>query len=70
MINIIKKGNLFPYQITCPNCECIFEFQDEDIKMVQSKPNEWFWRIYCPTCNQEINSWSKYDWRKDNINYD
>ena len=66
MINIIKKGNLFPYQLTCPKCGCIFEFQDEDIEVKQVMYNEWIWMMRCPTCGEVIRSYSSNKWRKDN----
>ena len=31
MIKVIKHGHA-PYQMTCKNCECVFTFEDSDIK--------------------------------------
>lgn len=64
MINIIKEGSLYPYQLTCFKCKCVFEFQDEDIHKDQVHMNEYIYRINCPTCGQDINSWTKEDWLK------
>lgn len=48
MIKIIKHGHA-PYQMTCKNCECVFTFEDYDIRTNKCQwGNEKY--IYCPEC--------------------
>ncbi len=58
MIKIIKDGSLSKstkiiYTTTCDICGCIFEFENEDIKSQERKPNGNIF-IDCPTCYFEL----------------
>ena len=65
MINIIKEGHIYPYQLICVKCGCIFEFQDEDIQEVQDRINDFHYQINCPICDNKFCTYfSKSDWYK------
>lgn len=50
MIKIIKKGSPI-YQVTCPKCNTIFTYQDEDITEIVDAQSGWrFKNIKCPIC--------------------
>ena len=50
MIKVIKHGHA-QYQATCKYCECIFTFEDCDIK---NNSCQWDWSewIVCPECGR------------------
>lgn len=50
MIKIIKHGHA-QYKMTCEYCECIFTFEDSDIKNNEClwDPVEW---VTCPECHR------------------
>lgn len=50
MIKVIKHGHHHaPYQMTCKNCECVFTFEDYDIKGSVDRLG-YEGCIYCPEC--------------------
>lgn len=51
MITVVKHGHA-QYQLTCKFCECIFTFEDEDIRNngCQRDWSEW---VVCPECNRQ-----------------
>lgn len=60
MIKVVKHGHA-PYRMTCRNCECVFTFEDSDIK---NNGCQWDYceYIYCPECRtqNDISSRDKY----------
>lgn len=56
MIKVIKHGHA-QYKLTCEFCECIFTFEDSDIKN-NGCQRDWSEFIACPECgrNNEIHS--------------
>lgn len=54
MIKIIKHGT--KRTNTCPNCSCVFEYEAEDVKIVQTGMNEYSYTIECPDCGIEVPS--------------
>lgn len=59
MKQIIKHGHA-QYRITCPFCECIFTFEDEDIEDngCQWDYEEW---LICPECGRPITILSRQE---------
>ena len=58
MIKILKPGRKpaveeFVYTTTCPNCECEFEFQDEDCIWNERCLNG-LSGIICPCCGNSL----------------
>jgi len=53
MIKIIKHGHE-QYRMTCKYCECLFSFEDEDIKSNGSQRDYEEW-INCPECGRNNN---------------
>ena len=58
MIKIIKDGSLSKstkiiYKATCPFCDCVFEFEPEDIKTQERRLNG-FITVECPYCHEDI----------------
>lgn len=39
----------------CPNCECLFEYEKEDVKSTQVGFNEYEYTVTCPDCKNTIN---------------
>lgn len=60
MIKIIKHGHA-PYRGVCKSCECIFTFDDDDIKN-NGGQKDYYEYIPCPDCGKEniINARYKY----------
>ena len=59
MKKVIKHGKLKEIEITCPNCGCIFTYENEDIiqKENPSLTSATSYRqtiVYCPDCGAEI----------------
>ena len=63
MISLIKSITYLPYRVTCPLCGCIFDFNDEEIRDMDSEGVQYF-SVTCPDCNHYENAWSKRDWLK------
>lgn len=53
MIKIIKHGHE-QYRMTCKYCECLFSFEDEDIKDNGNQRDYEEW-INCPECGRDNN---------------
>lgn len=51
MIKVIKHGHA-QYKITCHYCECIFSFEDEDIRN-NGCQRDWVEWITCPECGKD-----------------
>lgn len=67
MIKILKNGNLpkpkrYIYKTECKKCHCEFEFELEDCKMVEKKPNGLL-VLECPCCYQNVTG------KLDNLEY-
>lgn len=52
MIKIIKHGHV-QYRMTCEFCDCLFSFEDSDIKF-SGNQRDWIEYIECPECGHEI----------------
>lgn len=67
MIKVVKHGHA-PYQMICNHCECVFTFEDEDIKNngCQRDYEEY---IYCPECKVRLIIHNRFNYRlfKNNI---
>ena len=50
MVKVIKHGHE-QYRMTCRFCECIFSFEDADIK-TSGDQRDWCEWIYCPECKR------------------
>lgn len=57
-IEIIKKGrDLTPkYKAECPNCGCIFSYQEEDVLYMDFNKNVYYARIRCPHCENSFHT--------------
>ena len=66
MITILKHGHA-QYCMTCSKCECVFTFEDSDIKNngCQRDWSEW---ITCPECGHKntINNRASFKYRGGN----
>lgn len=51
MIKIIRPGKI--KTICCPICNCLFSYEDEDVK--RGDQRDYYEVIICPCCLQEIN---------------
>lgn len=67
MIKVVKHGHA-PYMMTCKNCECVFTFEDSDIK---NNGCQWDWEeyIYCPECKQQNTIHSRKDYKTSKNSY-
>lgn len=63
MISIIKSNIYLPYRVTCPLCGCIWDFDNEEIKEINSEAGNYF-SVTCIECNHYENRWSKKDFLK------
>ena len=54
MKRIIKPGKM--KVITCPRCECVFSYEEEDVKEVRTGMQEYEDRVTCPQCEYEMNT--------------
>ena len=63
MISIIKSNIYLPYRVTCPLCGCIWDFDDKEIKEINSEAGNYF-SVTCIECNHYENAWRKEDWLK------
>lgn len=52
MVKVIKYGP--KRRITCPTCGALLEFCRDDIKMIQTRINEYARRIECPACGADV----------------
>lgn len=57
MIKIIKHGHA-QYKLTCKYCECVFTFEDSDIKNNGCQWDLFEW-ITCPECNRDNEIYDK-----------
>ena len=59
-INIIKEGRrLTKFTITCPDCGCEFEYEQEDVKVnsnvcLTSYPSQYEAYVICPCCGKHL----------------
>lgn len=53
MIKIIEYGK--KRRVKCICCGSILEYEESDIKSLQTGKNEWKKYIICPVCNHEVN---------------
>lgn len=58
MIKILKNGEMpkptkVIYQATCKDCGCEFEFELEDCKETEKRPNGYM-VVECPYCHKDI----------------
>lgn len=53
-IKIIKEGSKKKkkdvYEATCEKCDCIFEYNIEDVESKDKYSNGWVFIIKCPCC--------------------
>lgn len=54
MIKVIRHGDR--RRIVCPECNCIFLYEDCDVERTCTGPNEYEARVSCPDCGKEINT--------------
>lgn len=59
-IKIIKEGKITKFTKTCPDCECEFEYEQEDIKVdhsvcLTSYPGKYGTYVICPCCGKHLN---------------
>lgn len=58
-MRIITSGNSWKKE-RCPHCECVFEYQDKEIKTKIlpsynfSPYGDWFNYVECPECRRKI----------------
>ena len=64
MIRVISTPDNYPYIIRCFKCHNKFKFQNIDIHEDKINQIDFIYRINCPICGQDINSWTKDDWLK------
>ena len=61
MITIIELGyGNKTYRLRCLKCKCLFECEDEDIKIV-GPPCDKTVEINCPWCHQKLCGWDIND---------
>ena len=58
-IKIIKEGKTTKFTKTCPDCECEFEYEQEDIKVDHSVclttyPCQYGAYVICPCCGKHL----------------
>lgn len=51
-IRVIRQGK--KRTVECPNCECLFEYEKDDVKEEQIRYNEYEYTVPCPDCRNEI----------------
>ena len=67
MIKVLKHGILSNsyYQKKCPNCNCFFEYQEDDIQILESNAIGYdYYALICPECHYYIKSWDRTDFIK------
>lgn len=52
MIRIIKQGKKRVVQ--CSHCDCVFEYEKEDILTIQVGMNEYTNFVPCPCCGNKV----------------
>lgn len=62
MIKILKEGKIpktvkVIYKTTCPRCDCEFEFETSDCKMIEKRLNGNM-TVECPYCHKDITSYN------------
>lgn len=61
-MRIIKEGKrrVAARRLTCDRCECVFEYEKNDMHGSQRDPKPW---VYCPCCNNaiEVEEWRDYE---------
>lgn len=70
MIKVIKPAKA-EYRCTCPSCEAILEFRNDDIEWEFGNYNQSYEIIMCPECQSPIyrlDNWGADRYEK--INYD
>lgn len=50
-IKVIEYGKR---RVKCDKCESVLEYENEDIKTIQTGMNEYQKQITCPVCNNAI----------------
>lgn len=51
-VKIIKPGK--KRKVICSECECVMEYEKEDVQIQQTGMNDYFYYIKCPCCESEI----------------
>ena len=59
MIQIIRPGKQ-RYEATCKICNCLFSFDENDLKVIGPKYDSTV-RLYCPSCHVEMDAWDLDD---------
>ena len=62
MIKIIRHG-IKKYRATCPECKCIFEFDESDVEAF-GPPYDRAVKLNCPDCGKELQGWDAEDLAK------
>lgn len=61
-MKIIKKGKkkVSARRLTCYKCDCVFEYERQDLHEDQREPKPW---VYCPCCNSaiDVEYWKDYE---------
>ena len=50
MVKVIKYGK--KRRVVCEHCGALLEFEENDLKTVQTGMNEYERQIKCPACNE------------------
>lgn len=52
-MRIIKMGNINTYTNTCPECGCMYEYDDSDISIgYEMTVTGYYGFVYCPCCHK------------------
>ena len=61
-MKIIKKGKkkVSARRLTCYKCDCVFEYERQDLHEDQREPKPW---VYCPCCKSaiDVEYWKDYE---------
>lgn len=52
MVKVIRYGQ--KRRITCNYCGALLEFEEDDLKTIQTGINEYERMIECPACNESV----------------
>lgn len=52
MVKVIEYGP--KRRVICNHCGALLEFEQDDLKTVQTGMNEYEWQIECPACNETV----------------